>query len=84
MARFVSAVRIPFYVGAGFFAVSFPKFLLFVISSAVIYLGIAFGLFHVFGEIAGDKLKIYLPVLAIVFLVLYFVFSKIKSIRAAV
>ena len=84
MARFVSAVRIPFYVGAGFFAVSFPKFLLFVISSAVFYLGIAFGLFHVFGEIAGDKLKIYLPVLAIVFLVLYFVFSKIKSIRAAV
>jgi len=84
MARFVSAVRIPFYVGAGFFAVSFPKFFLFVLSSAVLYLGIAFGLFHVFGEIAGDKLKIYLPVLAIVFLVLYFIFSKIKSMRATV
>ena len=26
MARFISAVRIPFYVGAGFFSVSFPKF----------------------------------------------------------
>ena len=72
MARFVSAVRIPFYVGAGFFAVSFSKFLLFVMSSAVIYLALAFGLFHIFGEIAGDKLKIYLPIVAIVFLIIYF------------
>ena len=81
MARFVSAVRIPFYVGAGFFAVSFPKFLFFVISSALLYLAIAFGLFHIFGEIAGDKLKIYLPIVALVILVLYFVVSKIKGKR---
>ncbi|MEP1230890.1 MAG: VTT domain-containing protein [Litorimonas sp.] len=79
MARFVSAVRIPFYVGAGFFNISFPKFLIFVVSSAVLYLGIAFTLFHLFGEIAGDKMKVYLPIVAIVFLVLYFIYSKIKT-----
>ena len=78
MARFISAVRIPFYIGAGFFNVNFPKFLLFVTTSAALYLGIAFALFHVFGEIAGDKLRIYLPVLAIILLVLYFIYSKIK------
>ena len=81
MARFVSAVRIPFYIGAGFFTVSFPKFLIFVVSSAALYLAIAFGLFHVFGEIAGDKLKIYLPVVALVILAVYFGFTKLKDKR---
>lgn len=81
MARFVSAVRLPFYIGAGFFSVSFTKFLFFVATSAALYLTIAFGLFHIFGEIAGDKMKIYLPILALVFLVFYFVFSKLKTVR---
>lgn len=79
MARFISAVRIPFYVGAGFFSVNFPKFLFFVVSSAVLYLGIAFTLFHIFGEIAGEKMKIYLPLLAIIMLVIYFIFTTIKA-----
>lgn len=79
MARFISAVRIPFYVGAGFFSVSFPKFLVFVVTSAALYLGIAFALFHVFGEIAGEKMKIYLPLLAIIMLVIYFIYTTIKS-----
>ena len=82
-ARFVSAVRIPFYIGAGFFKVNFAKFLLFVTSSAFIYLALAFGLFHVFGEIAGDKMKVYLPILAIVFLVIYFIFSKLKASKVS-
>ena len=79
MARFISAVRIPFYVGAGFFSVSFPKFLGFVVTSAALYLGIAFGLFHIFGEIAGDKLRLYLPIVAGIFLLLYFIFIKLKA-----
>lgn len=83
MARFISAVRIPFYVGAGFFGTSFPKFLFFVTTSAALYLGIAFGLFHVFGEVAGDKLKVYLPLVAIVMLVVYFIVSKIKGPKQA-
>ena len=82
-ARFVSAVRIPFYVGAGFFKVNFAKFLLFVMSSAAIYLALAFGLFHVFGEIAGDKMKVYLPILAMVLLVIYFIFSKLKASKVS-
>lgn len=83
MARFISAVRLPFYIGAGFFLVSFPKFLFFVTTSALLYLTIAFGLFHIFGEIAGDKMKIYLPILAILFLVVYFIFSKLKTAKKA-
>ena len=83
-ARFISAVRIPFYVGAGFFGVSFSKFLLFVTTSAALYLGIAFTLFHIFGEIAGEKLKLYLPLLAVIFLVLYFIFTKLKTSNKSV
>ena len=52
-------------------------------SSAALYLGIAFGLFHVFGEVAGDKLKVYLPLVAIVFLALYFIFTKIKKTKVS-
>ena len=79
MARFISAVRIPFYIGAGFFSVSFPKFLFFVVSSACLYLGIAFSLFHIFGEIAGEKLKLYLPLVAVALIVIYFIITKIKA-----
>ena len=79
MARFISAVRIPFYIGAGFFSVNFPKFLFFVVSSAILYLGIAFSLFHIFGEIAGERMRVYLPLLAIILLALYLIVSKIKS-----
>lgn len=78
-ARFVPPVRIPFYIGAGFFSVSFPKFLIYVVSSAVLYLGIAFGLFHLFGDIAGEKMKIYLPIIAVTALILYFIVSKFMS-----
>lgn len=84
MARFISAVRIPFYIGAGFFSVSFPKFLFFVATSAVLYLAIAFGLFHVFGEIAGEKLKVYLPILAVVCLVIYLILTKMKPAKKSV
>ena len=83
MARFISTVRIPFYIASGFFKVNIAKFLLFLMSSAALYLGIAFGLFHVFGEVAGDKLKVYQPLVAIVFLVLYFIFSKIKKTKVS-
>ena len=72
-------MRIPFYVASGFFRVNIGKFLIFVMSSAAIYLGIAFALFHIFGEIAGDKMKIYLPILAVVFLIGYFIFSKLRK-----
>ena len=84
MARFISAVRIPFYVGAGFFSVNFPKFLFFVVSSACLYLGIAFASFHIFGELAGEKMKIYLPILAIIMLVIYFIYSKTKTFNKSV
>ena len=77
MARFVSAVRIPFYVASGFFKVSYAKVLFFVLTSAALYLSIAFGLFHVFGEVAGEKMKLYMPLFAMGFLLIFFIFTKI-------
>ncbi len=79
MARFISAVHLPFYIASGFFKLSFAKVLFYVMTSAALYLSIAFGLFHIFGEIAGEKMRIYLPILAFTFLIIYFLAAKFKK-----
>ncbi|MDB2438105.1 VTT domain-containing protein [Hellea sp.] len=79
MARFIPPVRIPFYVAAGLFKMNALKVLFFVVTSAILYLSVAFGAFHFFGEAIGSKLKVYLPVAAVVILVIYFIFIKIRG-----
>jgi len=79
MARFVSPVRLPFYIASGFFKVSFLRVLFFVMSSAALYLGIAFGFFHIFGEAIGAQLKVYLPIAAIIILIGYFIWTKLHG-----
>jgi len=66
VARFIPGARIPLYIAAGFFKASFLKFAAFIILSALIYIGIAFGLFHLLGEVAGEEAKKYLPIVAII------------------
>ncbi|MEL7517680.1 MAG: hypothetical protein AAFN48_01855 [Pseudomonadota bacterium] len=68
LVRFVPDTRIPFYVASGFFEAHFGKFSLFVALSALLYIGIAFALFHTFGEIAGEKAKGWLPAVALMLL----------------
>lgn len=66
VARFIPGARIPLYIAAGFFKASFIKFAIFIFLSALIYIGIAFGLFSLLGEVAGEEAKKYLPIVAIV------------------
>ena len=66
VARFIPGTRIPLYIAAGFFKASFIKFAIFIFLSALIYIGIAFGLFSLLGEVAGEEAKKYLPIVAIV------------------
>ena len=79
IARFVPGTRIPLYIAAGFFQASFAKFAGFIFLSALIYIGIAFGLFNLLGEVAGEEAKKYLPILAIIAIVILLIVKKIKS-----
>lgn len=77
VARFVPGTRIPLYIAAGFFQASFFKFSSFIFLSALIYIGIAFTLFNVLGEVAGEEAKKYLPAVAIIGFVGLVVFKRV-------
>jgi len=76
VARFVPPVRIPFYVASGFFELDFLKVILLSVLSAILYLGIVFILFQMFGEAIGSQVKIILPLVAIVLVLMYFLYRK--------
>ena len=78
IARFVPGTRIPLYIAAGFFQASFIKFTAFIILSALIYIGIAFGLFNILGEVAGEEAKKYLPIVAIIGFIALLIFKRVK------
>jgi len=80
VARFIPGARIPLYIASGFFKASFLKFAMFIILSAVMYIGIAFGLFHVLGEVAGEEAKKYLPIIAIAAIVLIIAVKLAKRV----
>ena len=77
VARFIPGARIPLYIAAGFFQASFIKFAIFIFISALIYIGIAFGLFNLLGEVAGEEAKKYLPIVAIIGFIALLVFKKV-------
>ena len=73
-ARFVPGTRIPTYVACGFFKANYAKYVLTLILTASLYIGIMFTLFHVGGAVAGEQAKVWLPVTAVTLLVLYVAF----------
>lgn len=82
VVRFVPGTRIPFYVAAGFFKAPFPKFTFFVMISAFLYVALTFILFHAFGEIAGERAKAILPIVAITLVVVLIGVQYIRRKRA--
>ena len=82
VARFVPGTRIPLYIAAGFFQASFLKFSSFIFLSAFIYIAIAFGLFSILGEVAGEEAKKYLPIVAIIGFVFLLIFKRLKRSSA--
>jgi membrane protein DedA with SNARE-associated domain len=73
-ARFVPGTRIPTYVACGFFKANYAKYLVVLMMTAALYVGIMFTLFHVGGRVAGEQAKIWLPVTAVTLLALYIAF----------
>ncbi|MFC7290236.1 DedA family protein [Hirschia litorea] len=82
VVRFVPGTRIPFYVAAGFFKAPFPKFSFYVMLSAFVYVAITFVLFHAFGEIAGERAKAILPIIAVTLVVVLIGVQYVRRKRA--
>lgn len=82
--RFVPGTRIPFYLASGFFKAPFAKFSFFVIFSGALYIAITFCFFYIFGEIAGEKAKSWLPIIAISLVVILVVLQVIRRRRGNV
>ena len=70
-ARFVPGTRIPTYIAAGFFKADYIRYVLTLVVTASLYVAIMFTLFHSVGAVAGEKAKIWLPVIAVVCLAVY-------------
>lgn len=67
-ARFVPGTRIPTYVACGFFKANYGKYLLVLMITAAMYVAIMFTLFHVGGAVAGERAKVWLPILSVTLL----------------
>lgn len=81
VARFIPGARIPLYIAAGFFKASFLKFATFIFISALAYIGIAFALFNLLGEVAGEEAKKYLPIVAVIGFIALIAFKKLKPTK---
>lgn len=80
-ARFVPFSRIPAYVACGFFGVKYWRFCLFVAASAWLYVSIIFLIFHALGEVMGEQLRWFVPVVGFSVLISYLVYRHIQSRR---
>lgn len=77
--RFVPGTRIPMYIAAGYFGASWPRFVLWIVLSAIAYVGIAFALFHAVGMVAGEAARIWLPAVAIGALLIYLLYRGVRA-----
>ena len=80
-ARFVPGTRIPTYIACGFFKANYAKYIIVLGITAAMYLVVVFGLFHSAGAVAGEKAKIWLPVIAVGILAAYIVFRWLNHVN---
>ena len=80
-ARFVPGTRIPTYVACGFFKAEYLRYVLVLILTAALYVGLTFSLFHTVGAVAGEQAKFWLPAIAIGLLVVYVAYRWISHLN---
>ena len=68
--RFLPMARIPTYLATGFFGVPYIKYWCSIAISATMYVSIIFAAFHLLGEVMGEKLKTYMPLVGLSVVVL--------------
>ncbi|MFC2952642.1 DedA family protein [Marinicaulis aureus] len=80
-ARFVPGTRIPTYIAAGFFKAYYPKYVLTLVFTASLYIGVVFSLFHTVGAVAGEEAIVWMPLVTITLLAAYILFRWINHRR---
>ena len=65
VARFVPGTRIPLYIACGLFKVPFWRFLILIVLSGALYLGLAFAAFASLGMVVGAQVRAALPFVAL-------------------
>ena len=83
VSRFLPGARIPLYIAAGFFKIPFSKFAAAICATAIFYIGLIYFIFLALGEIAGERLKTYLPLVALTGIALFLIFKWVKKKVAA-
>jgi len=73
-ARFVPGTRIPTYIACGFFKADYVRYVVVLVMTASLYVGIVFALFHTIGAVAGEEAKVWLPITAITLLLVYILY----------
>ncbi|MCF6221154.1 MAG: hypothetical protein L3J65_08590 [Robiginitomaculum sp.] len=63
--RFLPMARIPTYIATGFFGVPYYKYWLSIAFSGFLYVSMFFLAFHLLGELVGEQIKVYLPIVAV-------------------
>lgn len=63
--RFIPLARIPGYLATGFFEVPYIKYWLCIAFSALLYICMIFSGFHLLGELMGEHLKTYMPLVGL-------------------
>jgi len=63
--RFLPMARIPTYIATGFFGVPYYKYWFSIAFSGFLYVSMFFLAFHLLGELVGEQIKTYLPIVAI-------------------
>ena len=61
--RFVPGLRMATYIAAGYVGAPFPRFVVWVVISAVILTVLVFGLFLVLGAALGESVRAWLPLI---------------------
>lgn len=77
--RFIPGTRVSAYVAAGFFGAPFTPFFAYVVSSAALYIGLAFALAHALGQAAGERFAHYLPAILITAVLAFFLLRWLST-----
>ena len=70
-ARFMPLARFPAYIACGFLEVSYLLYASAIVFGAFLYCTLIFAICHLLGEIFNDKLKIILPITALMLIALF-------------
>lgn len=63
--RFIPLTRVPAYIGAGLFGANIWIFEAFIVISGLLYMALTFILFHVLGQLLGEEIKKFFPLIGL-------------------